>query len=140
MLSFVSSGEKPRFTKETENRVFAMEGDNVTLEWRYTIGGGQPYSQVIFASEMQIMDKYSTSRLPWIRSSYKGRLLMNITNDYTSIILLGVKRTDEGSYRLTIVNQDRDRTDSRKVDIFVLCKYKELIKDNVTHAHKRSCQ
>ena len=108
-----------------------MESDNVTLEWRYTVGGGQPYSQVIFASEIQIMDKYSTSMPPWIRSSYRGRLLMNITNDYTSIILLGVKRTDEGSYRLTIVNQDRDRTDSRKVDIFVLCKYKELIEDNV---------
>ena len=115
-----------------------MKGDNVTLEWRYTVGGGQPYSQVIFASEIQIMDKYSTFRPPWIRSSYKGRLLVNITNDYTSIILLGVKRTDQGSYRLIIVNQDRDRTVSRKVDFFVLCKYKVLIKDNVTHAHKRS--
>lgn len=138
MLSFVSSGEKSRFTKETKKKVFATEGDNVTLEWQYTVGGGQPYSQIIFASEIQIMDKYSTSRPPWIRSSYRGRLLVNLTNDYASIILLGVKRTDEGSYRLTIVNQDRDRTDSRKVDIFVLCKYKELIKDNVTHAHKRS--
>ena len=108
-----------------------MEGDNVTLEWRYTVGGGQLYSQVIFASEIQIMDKYSTYGPPWIKSSYRGRLLVNITNDYTSIILLGVKRTDEGSYRLTIVNQDRDRTDSREVDIFVLCKYKELIEDNV---------
>ena len=135
---FVSSGEPPRFTKEPVKRVFAMDGDNVTLEWRYTVGGGQPYSQVIFASEIQIMDKYSTFRPPWIRSSYKGRLLVNITNDYTSIILLGVKRTDQGSYRLTIVNQDRDRTVSRKVDFFVLCKYKVLIKDNVTHAHKRS--
>lgn len=129
MLSFVSSG-KPQFTKETV-RVFAMEGDNVTLEWRYTVGGGQPYSEVIFGSEIQIMQKYSTSLPPWIRSSYRGRLLVNITNDYTSIILLGVKRTDEGSYRLTIVNQDRDRTESRKVDIFVRCKYKELIEDNV---------
>ena len=132
MLSFVSSAEPPRFTKETENRVFAMEGDNVTLEWRYTVGGGQPYKQIIFASEIQIMDKYSTSSPPWIRSSYRGRLLVNITNDYASIILLGVKRTDQGNYRLTVINQDRDRTDSRKVEIVVRCKYKELIKDNVT--------
>ena len=126
------SGEPPRFTKETENRVFAMEGDNVTLEWRYTVGGGQPYSQVIFSSGIQIMDKYSTFRPPWIRPSYKGRLLVNITNDYASIVLLGVKRTDQGRYWLTVVNQDRDRTESRKVEIFVRCKYKELIKDNVT--------
>ena len=55
---------------------------------------------------------------------------MNIINDYTSIILFGAKRTDEGNYKLTLVSsKDRERTES-KLEISILCKYKELIKNN----------
>ncbi|CAH3163864.1 unnamed protein product, partial [Pocillopora meandrina] len=68
----------------------------------------------------QIVDKYSPFLPPWIKPSYRGRILVDITNNYTSIILLGVNRTDEGSYKLTVVSsEDRARNES-KLEISIL--------------------
>ena len=79
-------------------------------------------SQALFEKEKQIVDRYNPSRPPWIKSSYRGRIFVNITNDYTSIILLGVKRTDEGSYRFTVVSErDRERIEN-ELEISILCK------------------
>ena len=118
------------FTEEPKSPLLAVQGDNVTLEWRYSFGKDDSLSQVLFEKEKQIVDKYSPLRPPWIKSSHRGRILVNITNDYTSIILFGAKRTDEGNYKLTLVSsKDRERTES-KLEISILCKYKELIKNN----------
>ena len=118
------------FTEEPKSPLLAVEGDNVTLEWRYSFGKGNSLSQMLFEKEWQIVDKYSPFLPPWIKPSYRGHILVNITNDYTSIILLGAKRTDEGSYKLTLVSsKDRERTES-ELEISILCKYKELIKNN----------
>ena len=81
---------------------------------------------MLFEKDTQIVDKYSPFLPPWIKPSYRGHILVNITNDYTSIILLGAKRTDEGSYMLTLVSsKDRERTIS-KLEISILCKYKVI--------------
>ena len=129
MLLFVLSGALV-FTEEPKNPFLAMEGDNITLEWRYSFGKDDSLSQALFEKEKQIVDRYSPSRPPWIKSSYRGRILVNITNDYTSIILLGVKRTDEGKYKFTFVShKDRERVE-KELAISILCKYKEPIKNN----------
>ena len=114
------------FAEEPKNPFLAVEGDNVTLEWRYSFGKGNSLSQMLFEKEWQIVDKYSPFLPPWIKPSYRGHILVNITNDYTSIILLGAKRTDEGSYKLTLVSsKDRERTESN-LEISILCKYKVI--------------
>ena len=110
------------FTEKPKNPFLAVEGDNVMLEWRYSFGKGNSLSQVVFENEKQIVDRYSPFLPPWIYFSYRGRILVNITDYYTSIIFLGVKRTDEGSYKLTIVsNKNRERSES-KLEISILCK------------------
>ena len=129
MLRFVLTGTQV-FTREPKNPFLAVEGVNVTLEWRYSFGKDDSLSQALFEKEKQIVDRYSPSRPPWIKSSYRGRILVNITNDYTLIILLEVKRTDEGNYKFTVVSEkDRQRIE-KEVEISILCKYKEPIKNN----------
>ena len=136
MLLFVLSGALV-FTEEPKNPFLAMEGDNVTLEWRYSFGKDDSLSQALFEKEKQIVDRYNPSRPPWIKSSYRGRIFVNITNDYTSIILLGVKRTDEGSYRFTVVSErDRERIEN-ELEISILCKYKEPIKNNDSQTQEK---
>ena len=136
MLLFVLSGVL-MFTEEPKNPFLAMEGDNVTLEWRYSFGKDDSLSQALFEKEKQIVDRYNPSRPPWIKSSYRGRIFVNITNDYTSIILLGVKRTDEGSYRFTVVSErDRERIEN-ELEISILCKYKEPIKNNDSQTQEK---
>ena len=118
---FVLSGA-PVFTEEPKNLFLAVEGDNVTLEWRYSLGKDVSLSQALFEKDTQIIDKYSPFLPAWIKPSYRGRILVEITNNYTSIILLGVKRTDEGFYKLTVVSsQDRARNES-ELEISILCK------------------
>ena len=69
---------------------------------------------------LQLADKYAFDSTPWIRDAYRRRLYVNITNHYTSITLLRVKRTDKGSYTLEVItNPDRERTSS-EVEISVL--------------------
>lgn len=118
---FVLSGALV-FTEEPKNLFLAVEGDNVTLEWRYSLGKDVSLSQALFEKDTQIFDKYSPFLPAWLKPSYRGRILVNITNNYTSIILLGVKRTDEGSYKLTVISsEDRARNES-KLQISILCK------------------
>lgn len=118
---FVFSAEGTQvFTGELKNPFLAVKGDNVTLEWRYSFGKDDSLSQALFEKEKQIVDRYSPSRPPWIKSSYRGRTLVNITNDYTLIILLEVKRTDEGNYKFTVVSEkDRERFE-KEVEISIL--------------------
>ncbi|XP_066015791.1 hemicentin-1-like isoform X2 [Pocillopora verrucosa] len=118
---FVFSAEgAPVFTEDPKNPFLAVEGDNVTLEWRYSLGKDVSLSQALFEKDTQILDKYSPFVKPWIKPSYRGRILVDITNNYTSIILLGVKRTDEGSYKLTVISrEDRARNES-KLEISIL--------------------
>ena len=104
-----------------------MEGGNITLEWRYTFGEGS-LRQVIFGNTKipTIADQQAADRGAWIEPTYRGRLLAKITDNYTSITLLRVRKTDTGTYKLTVVsNSDRDRTTST-VEFSVQCKYENL--------------
>ena len=118
------------FTAEPPNPFLAVEGGNITLEWRYTFGNGS-FRQVIFGNAKipTIADQSAVDSNAWINASYKSRnLVVKITDNFTSIILLGVRRTDSGSYKLTIIkNPGRDRTTST-VEISVQCEYEKETK------------
>ena len=68
------------FAEEPKNPFLAVEGDNVTLEWRYSFGKGNSLSQMLFEKEWQIVDKYSPFLRPWIKPSYRGHILNSIGN------------------------------------------------------------
>lgn len=73
------------------------------------------------------MDKFYTDKLPFIDFAYRGRLLANVTDTYTSITFLRVNRTDSTTYTLTVVSSSRVSTEG-KVEISVKCKYRRRSK------------
>ena len=83
------------FTTEPTNRFFTVESSSVNLERRYTFGEGS-FRQLIFGSDKipSITDKSVYDSSPWIPSPYSDRLLAKVTDNYTSITLLEVRRTD----------------------------------------------
>ena len=70
------------------------------------------------------MEKYVGFSKPIIQSAYEGRLHANMTNDYTSITLLGVNRLDKGDYTLEVTSVPGLQANTSAVKILVLCKYK----------------
>ena len=131
----VSLGSAPVFTAEPASPFLAVEGGNITLEWRYTFGQDESFRNLFFGNTKipTIVDQSAGDWAPWITSSYRSRLLAKITDNYTSITFLGVRRTDSETYSLTIVsNPDRDRTTST-VEISVQCKYEQETKNFSIH-------
>ena len=125
-----SLGSVPVCTTEPTNPFLALEGGNITLEWWYTFGQGGSFRQVIFGNSKLpiIADQSAGDSAAWIHPKYSSRLLAKITDNYTSITLLRVSRTDSGVYSLTIIsNPDRDKTTST-VEISVQCEYEKETK------------
>ena len=133
--SFLSSGA-PKFTKTPRNSFLALEGDNIPLEWRYTFVNGESFFSALFRmGGRKVVEKYSGFSRPIIQSAYEGRLHANMTNDYTSITLLGVNRLDKGSYTLEIISLPDVNANISAVEISILCKYKETLE---TMLHKQT--
>ena len=115
------------FTKKPTKQFPAVEGANVTLEWRYTFTEEETFRQAEFAKGFApIVEKLASDSVPLIQSPYSGRLHVNITNGYISITFLGVNRLDKGGYRLEVSTYPYGHRSSSEVEISVLCKYKEL--------------
>ena len=115
------------FTKKPTEQFPAVEGANVTLEWSYTFTEEETFRQAVFAKGfMPIVEKLASDNVPLIQRPYSGRLLVNITNGYTSITFLGVNRLDKGGYRLEVSTYPYGQRSSSEVEISVQCKYKEL--------------
>lgn len=74
-----------------------------------------------------IVDKFAGDKMPYITSAYRGRLLANVTDAYTSITFLRVNRTDSTTYTLTVADSFREHAASQ-VEISVMCKYKRRTK------------
>ena len=122
-----SSGSGPTFTEEPRDQSPA-EGNNITLEWRYSFGGGS-FRQLFFgnADIGDIVEKLAGDKVPYTDPAYRGRLLANVTDMYTSITFFSLRRTDSTTYTLKIVSSTRERAQSQ-VEISVECKYKKTNK------------
>ena len=120
-----SSGEAPKFTAKPQSTVIVVEGDNTTLEWMYNFGTGSLLRITFLRSSdsLDIVERISGVIALYIDPAYRGRLLVNVTDTYTSITFLGVNRTDSTGYTLKIVT-DNGRPRSL-VKISVQCKYEK---------------
>lgn len=127
-----SSGSAPTFTEEPSNQSPA-EGNNITLEWRYTFGGGSFRQLQVLGKSVVIVYKFFTDKVPYIAPGYRGRLLANVTDTYASITFLRANRTDSTTYNLNLVSRTIEMADSQ-VEISVECEYN---KTNKTIVHIR---
>lgn len=112
------------FKTEPPNPFFTLEGGNSSLEWMYTFGD-ESFRQAIFGNvkTLRIVELSSSDKAPWIKTSYIGRLIVKISNNYTLITLLGVKRTDSGIYHLELTANPSRESKTSKVEISVHCEY-----------------
>ncbi len=78
------------------------------------------------AGTSDIVDMLGDDSEPYINEAYKGRLLVNITDSYTSITFLRLNRSDGKRFTLTIkikyVGSSGESAKSH-VEILVTCKY-----------------
>ena len=97
-----------------------MEGESVTLEWTYDLGGSA-FRQAEFdtAGVSFVVDRFRQEPVA-INSAFVGRVTANITETNASITFLAVNRGDSKSYEFTVVNEDRD-SDAKTLDIEVQC-------------------
>lgn len=125
-LSFLSSGA-PKFTEERQKPYLAEEGANVTLKWRYTFSEKESFRRATFLmGSIDIAEKSARDSTPFIIPPYRDRLHVTVTNNYTSITLMGVNRLDTGSYALTVSTYPNGAQRKSTSEISVVCKYKNL--------------
>ena len=113
----------PAFTEEPRDQT-AVEGYNLTLEWRYNFGV-ESFRQLIFGNSdiPLIVEKFSSDKVPYVALAFSGRLLASVTDTYASITFLPVNRADTTTYQVTLVSSSRETIYS-KVEILVQCKCK----------------
>ena len=100
--------------------MIVVEGESVTLEWTYNIGGGG-FRQAEFDTQgvSFIVDRLRRGPVA-INSEYVGRVTANLTETNASITFLAVNRSDSKSYEFTVQNENRDSS-TRTLDIEVQC-------------------
>ena len=116
---------QPTFTAEPPDPFAVLEGNNITLEWSYDLGGGslrrielREISPPVLVAEV---DK--DGKLVPLGNDYTGRLQVNATATQTSITILEANRTDSKDYVFEI-HQTGSPTARSEVTILVQCKYK----------------
>ena len=124
IFSFVEL--QPTFTAEPSDPFTVLEGDNITLEWNYDLGG-RPFRRIDFLEVTSsplvvILEMDTVGQTPaLLDNDYIGRLQVNVTTTQTSITILGANRTvDSKDYQLNI-NQLGSSIVASTVRISVQC-------------------
>ena len=119
---------QPIFTAEPSDPLTVLEGNNITLEWSYDLGGGSfrrfEFSEVTSTPSILILEVDMVGQTPaLLDDDYIGRLQVNVTTTQTLIMILGANRTvDSKDYQFDIVQLNSPIVGST-VKISVQCKY-----------------
>ena len=97
--------------------------------WTYNVDGMLELAQLrkvtADGTANVIVNKYQTFN-PTINNDFKDRIHVQIISDTeTSMTIITIPRSDSGTYRYQITNNNFDLTTS-EVEISVLCKYKNV--------------
>lgn len=118
---------QPTFSAEPSNPFTVLEGNNITLEWSYDLGGGSFRRfefQVTSSPAILILEMDKVGQTPiYLDNDYIGRLQVNVTTTQTWITILEANRTvDSKEYQFDIVQLGSPIVTST-VKISVQCKY-----------------
>ena len=115
---------QPTFTAEPPDPFTVLEGNNITLEWSYDLGGGS-FRRIelrVIAPPVLVAEVGSGGELVPLDNDYTERLQVNATANQTSITILEANRTDSKDYVFEI--HQLGITARSEVTILVQCKYK----------------
>ena len=116
--------QAPTITASPNAKVFVAEGQNITLEWTYNVGGNS-FRELEFVQttdSIRVLDKFRTDPV-FIVADYRGRVTAFINETNAKITFLNASRADSKTYRLTVENEDRDNPARNTVEMEVQCKY-----------------
>ena len=117
--------QQPVITVAPSNPTEVVEGDNITLEWRYNLSGRPLELMRLDRTGLSgfIVQKLGNNLR--IRSTFISRVQANVTEAFSSISFVGVVRDDDGDYKLEIQNDDENSPlASNETRLRVLCKFK----------------
>ena len=106
LFSFIEM-QSPTFITAPSNPTSVVEGDSITLEWRYNLSGVFRSVEFRHPDVPFIADKFRSDPIR-IRTEYQGRITVNVTDTFTSITFLSVNRGDSRTYRFVVQNQNQD--------------------------------
>ena len=116
---------QPTFTAEPPDPFTVLEGNNITLEWSYDLGGGSfrriELREITSSPTVLVLEVDATGQLVLLGNDYTGRLQVNVTATQTTITILGANRTDSKDYVFDIFQLGSPTTTSL-VTILVQCK------------------
>ena len=99
--------QSPTFTTAPSNLTTVEEGENITLVWRYNLSGTFRSVEFRHLGVAFIADKLSSGPIR-IRTEYRGRIAVNMTDTFTSITFLSVNRGDSRIYYFEVQNNNQD--------------------------------
>ena len=114
--------QQPVITVVPLNPTEVLEGENITLEWRYNLSG-----RSFFLMRVTLEDptKLIVQKVNNILVVPDSRVQANVTDEFSSISFVGVVRDDDGDYQLEIQNDDFQNINiaRNEIRLRVLCKY-----------------
>lgn len=110
------------FTALPPNPFPVLEGNNISLEWSYDLGGGS-FTRVEFELDTSppgfIVEVRTIGQSPSsVGSDYTNRVQVNVTATQTAITILEAKRiTDSGIYLLRVVSSNNRAFNSLRISV-----------------------
>ena len=112
--------QQPVITAAPSNPTEVLEGENITLEWRYNLSG--PFLLARFTRTG--LSGFIVLKVGNFLRILDSRVEANVTDAFSSISFVGVVRDDDDDYQLEIQNQNPSNNEAtNEIRLRVLCKY-----------------
>ena len=119
--------QQPVITAAPSNPTEVLEGENITLEWRYNLSGRPLELMRLSRTGLSGFIVMKLGHILRIRSTFISRVQANVTEAFSSISFVGVVKDDDGHYQLEIQNDDENNPVAwNEMRLRVLCKYEIL--------------
>ena len=114
--------QQPVITVAPSNPTEVLEGENITLEWRYNLSGRPLILMRFLRTDPTRIIAQELGNNLLIADS---RVQANVTDLLSSILFVGVARDDDDHYQLEIQNDDvlNNPVATNEIRLRVLCKY-----------------
>ena len=120
LLFFFVEMQQPVITAAPSNSTEVLEGENITLVWRYNLSG--PLLLVRFTRTG--LSGFIVQKVGNLLLIPDSRVEANVTDAVSSISFVGVVRDDDDDYLLEIQNQNPSNNQAtNEIRLRVLCKY-----------------
>ncbi|XP_015773062.1 PREDICTED: fibroblast growth factor receptor 3-like isoform X3 [Acropora digitifera] len=106
ILHWSETANITRFISKSPSPSYAVEGKNFTLEWNYILNGTIGSAQYVIVkghgSDSLIGRRFGPGCVT-VQGGFQARFRANVTDTRAKLTILAVQRSDEGSYKLTIL-------------------------------------